>query len=85
MRRTGRPYSQNVTDGPSAALEMSLLRRDVRSMPPPAGDAQIVQQGQPMLILLRGTVVTEAGFRRRLIDGETITCVAESRGARFNR
>lgn len=71
----------NVTDGTLCGTEMSCSGGTCAAdVPPPAGDAQIVQQGAADKILLRGTVVTEAGFfaGEVLIDGETITCVAES-------
>ncbi|GMV14815.1 MAG: hypothetical protein AMXMBFR56_30390 [Polyangiaceae bacterium] len=67
-----------VADGTSCGTAMSCSAGScVPDAPPPSGDAQIVQQGAADKILLRGTVVTEAGFftGEVLVEGDTITCV----------
>lgn len=68
---------QNVADGTACGTDMSCSAGACQPNPPPSGDAQILVQGAPDKVLLRGTVVTETGFftGEVLVQGDTITCV----------
>ncbi|MCK6536168.1 MAG: amidohydrolase family protein [Polyangiaceae bacterium] len=71
----------NVADGTVCGAAMSCSAGAcVPDVPPPSGDAQIVQQGALDKVLLRGTVVTASSYfaGEVLVEGDTITCAAAS-------